>query len=82
MIGDTVTDVRAALAAGAQSMSVLCGFGTEKELLKAGTHAVLPSTSLLSTYLMEAHLETCKDFIEIYFLFWFRCAFGQFPTGN
>jgi len=57
MIGDTVTDVRAALAAGAQSLSVLCGFGTEKELLKAGTHAVLPSTSLLSTYLMEAHLE-------------------------
>ncbi len=57
MIGDTVTDVRAALAAGAQSISVLCGFGTEKELLKAGTHAMLPSTSLLANFLMEAHLE-------------------------
>jgi hypothetical protein len=35
----------------------LCGFGTEKELLKAGTHAMLPSTSLLANFLMEAHLE-------------------------
>lgn len=57
MIGDTVTDVRAALAAGAQSVSVLCGFGEEKELLKAGTHALLQSTSLLATFLTEAHLE-------------------------
>ena len=57
MIGDTVTDVRAALTAGAQSVSVLCGFGEEKELLKAGTHAVLQSTSLLATFLTEAHLE-------------------------
>ncbi len=57
MVGDTVTDVRAALAAGAQSVSVLCGFGEEKELLKAGTHAVLQSTSLLATFLTEAHLE-------------------------
>ncbi len=57
MIGDTVTDVRAALAAGAQSVSVLCGFGTEKELLKAGTHALLTSTSLLANFLMEASIE-------------------------
>lgn len=56
MIGDTVTDVRAAQAAGAQSVSVLCGFGTEKELIKAGTNAVLPSTSLLATFLMEANV--------------------------
>ncbi len=34
MIGDTLTDVRAALAAGAQSLSVLCGFGTEKSCAK------------------------------------------------
>ena len=57
MVGDTVTDVRAALAAGAQSVSVLCGFGEEKELLKAGTQAVLQSTSLLASFLMEARLE-------------------------
>ena len=57
MIGDTVTDVRAALAAGAQSVSVLCGFGTEKELLKAGTQAILPSTSLLANFMMEARIE-------------------------
>jgi len=45
MIGDTVVDVRAARAAGAQSLSVLCGFGTEKELRAAGTQAILPSTA-------------------------------------
>ncbi|HOH92425.1 MAG TPA: HAD family hydrolase [Anaerolineaceae bacterium] len=51
MIGDTLTDVRAALAAGAQSLSVLCGFGTEKELQKSGTHHILQSTSELANYL-------------------------------
>jgi len=53
MIGDTLTDVRAALAAGAQSLSVLCGFGTERELQKSGTHHILESTSLLATYLLS-----------------------------
>jgi phosphoglycolate phosphatase-like HAD superfamily hydrolase len=57
MVGDTVTDVRAALAAGAQSLSVLSGFGTEAELQKAGTQAILPSTSSLASFLTEAHLE-------------------------
>jgi len=51
MIGDTVVDVRAARAAGAQSLSVLCGFGTEKELLAAGTQAILPSTADLTKFL-------------------------------
>lgn len=53
MIGDTLTDVRAALAAGAQSLSVLCGFGTEKELRKSGTHHILASTSELADLLNE-----------------------------
>lgn len=53
MIGDTLTDVRAALAAGAQSLSVLCGFGTEKELKKSGTHHILERTSLLAAYLLS-----------------------------
>lgn len=48
MIGDTVTDVRAARAAGAQSLSVLCGFGTERELRRSGTHWILESTALLA----------------------------------
>ncbi|MBP7040359.1 MAG: HAD family hydrolase [Anaerolineaceae bacterium] len=51
MIGDTRPDVRAALTAGAQSLSVLCGFGTEKELLRAGSHHILASTAALSEFL-------------------------------
>jgi HAD superfamily hydrolase (TIGR01549 family) len=51
MVGDTVVDVRAAQAAGAQSLSVLCGFGTEKELRAAGTQAILPSTAELAMLL-------------------------------
>ena len=51
MIGDTVTDVRAAKAAGAQSLSVLCGFGQEKDLRRAGTDKILPTTSLLADFL-------------------------------
>lgn len=56
MIGDTVTDIRAAKAAGAQSLSVLCGFGLEKELRRAGTQEILPSTSELATYLTSTPL--------------------------
>ena len=56
MIGDTVTDIRAARAAGAQSLSVLCGFGLEKELRRAGTHEILVSTSELATYLTSTPL--------------------------
>lgn len=56
MIGDTVTDVRAAKAAGAQSLSVLCGFGLEKELRHAGTQEILVSTSELATYLTSTPL--------------------------
>ena len=51
MIGDTVVDIRAARAAGAQSLSVLCGFGTKKELIAAGTQAILPSTMDLAKFL-------------------------------
>ncbi|MBP7213906.1 MAG: HAD family hydrolase [Anaerolineaceae bacterium] len=55
MIGDTVTDVRAAKAAGAQSLSVLCGFGQEKDLGRAGTHKILPTTSLLAEFLKRGY---------------------------
>jgi len=56
MIDDTVTDIRAAKAAGAQSLSVLCGFGLEKELRRAGTQEILASTSELATYLTSTPL--------------------------
>lgn len=56
MIGDTVTDVRAAKAAGAQTLSVLCGFGLEKELRRAGTQEILSSTSELAAYLTSIPL--------------------------
>ena len=57
MVGDTVTDVRAAQAAGAQSVSVLCGFGTHKELLKAGTQAIWQSTSSLAAFLTDTQFD-------------------------
>ncbi len=52
MIGDTIVDVHAALSAGAQTLSVLCGFGTEQELSRAGTQHILPSTDQVSDFLL------------------------------
>lgn len=42
MVGDTVVDIRAGQRAGAQTVGLLCGFGTEKELREAGANLVLP----------------------------------------
>lgn len=47
MIGDTTVDVLAGKAAGAQTVGLLCGFGTEKELRKAGADIVLNDLSEL-----------------------------------
>lgn len=44
MVGDTTVDIRAGKAAGAQTVGVLCGFGTEKELHKAGADLILNHT--------------------------------------
>jgi phosphoglycolate phosphatase-like HAD superfamily hydrolase len=52
MIGDTTVDIRAGKAAGAQTVGVLCGFGGEKELLRAGADLVLPVTSSLLDILL------------------------------
>ncbi len=41
MIGDTTVDVLAGKAAGAQTVGLLCGFGTEKELRRAGADVVV-----------------------------------------
>ena len=47
MIGDTTVDVRAGRAAGAQTLGVLCGFGEEPELRRAGADLIIPSTALV-----------------------------------
>jgi HAD superfamily hydrolase (TIGR01509 family) len=45
MIGDTTVDMRTGAAAGAQTVGVLCGFGTEDELLRTGAGLILRTTS-------------------------------------
>ena len=45
MVGDTTVDMRAAKLAGMQALGVLCGFGREKELIRAGADSILPSTA-------------------------------------
>jgi phosphoglycolate phosphatase-like HAD superfamily hydrolase len=44
MVGDTTADIRAGKAAGAQTVGVLCGFGEQRELEKAGADMILPRT--------------------------------------
>jgi N-acetyl-D-muramate 6-phosphate phosphatase len=51
MVGDTSVDIKAGRAAGAQTVGVLCGFGNEKELRRAGADLVLPSTANLLSVL-------------------------------
>jgi phosphoglycolate phosphatase-like HAD superfamily hydrolase len=55
MIGDTTVDIQAARRAGAQSVGVLCGFGEEKELLRAGADFILTSTPELTQLLLSDH---------------------------
>ncbi len=52
MIGDTTIDIRTGLAAGAQTVGVLCGFGTESELRRTGAGMILRTTSDLLGVLM------------------------------
>lgn len=47
MVGDTVVDIQAGRRAGAQTVGVLCGFGTPNELRKAGADLILDSTAEL-----------------------------------
>ena len=54
MIGDTTVDIRAAKAAGAQSVGVLCGFGGEEELRRAGADLILENTTLLANILSSS----------------------------
>jgi N-acetyl-D-muramate 6-phosphate phosphatase len=48
MVGDTTVDIKTGRRAGAQTIGVLCGFGTERELLREGADLVLPSTADVS----------------------------------
>ena len=51
MIGDTTVDIRAGKAAGAQTVGVLCGFGEEKEMRRAGADLIINSTHELLSVL-------------------------------
>ena len=44
MVGDTIVDVRSGKTAGAQTAAVLCGFGTQRELSRAGAEMILSCT--------------------------------------
>lgn len=47
MVGDTTVDMRAASAAGAQKVGVLCGFGEREELQKYGADMILTTPAEL-----------------------------------
>jgi HAD superfamily hydrolase (TIGR01549 family) len=51
MVGDTSVDIRAARLAGMQALGVLCGFGSRRELRRAGAHVILDSTEEVIDYL-------------------------------
>lgn len=51
MVGDTTVDILSGKRAGMQTVGVLCGFGREKELCKAGADLILASTADLIHYL-------------------------------
>ncbi|MDY6846785.1 MAG: HAD family hydrolase [Chloroflexota bacterium] len=44
MVGDTIVDIKAGKSAGAQTVAVLCGFGTAKELKRVGADMILAAT--------------------------------------
>jgi N-acetyl-D-muramate 6-phosphate phosphatase len=52
MIGDTTVDIRAGKAAGAQTVGVLCGYGEEDELRRAGADLILSNTADLREILL------------------------------
>ena len=54
MIGDTTVDIRAGVAAGAQTVGVLCGFGERTELERRGANVILGNTSKLADILLQS----------------------------
>jgi N-acetyl-D-muramate 6-phosphate phosphatase len=53
MIGDTTVDIRAGIAAGAQTVGVLCGFGEQCELERIGADLILANTPALAEVLLK-----------------------------
>jgi HAD superfamily hydrolase (TIGR01549 family) len=51
MVGDTYVDIKMGKRAGAQTLGVLCGFGTERELVREGVDMLLLSTADLKEFL-------------------------------
>jgi HAD superfamily hydrolase (TIGR01549 family) len=51
MVGDTTVDIVAARAAGAHAVGVLCGFGDQAELERAGANRILGTTGDLTEWL-------------------------------
>jgi phosphoglycolate phosphatase-like HAD superfamily hydrolase len=54
MVGDTPIDIRTGVAAGAQTIGVLCGFGEKDELEEAGANLILESTTHLPDVLLPS----------------------------
>jgi HAD superfamily hydrolase (TIGR01549 family) len=52
MIGDTTVDIRAGKAAGGQSVGVLSGFGSPRELARAGADLVVEDVAALTEILL------------------------------
>jgi len=61
MVGDTPVDIRAGRSAGSQTLGVLCGFGVESELRRAGADEILPSTVDLERLLTERAVTPSLD---------------------
>jgi HAD superfamily hydrolase (TIGR01549 family) len=61
MVGDTTVDIRAARQAGMQSLGVLCGFGTQRELLRAGADQIIASTAQLLDTLHSKAVQAIKS---------------------
>jgi phosphoglycolate phosphatase-like HAD superfamily hydrolase len=53
MVGDTAVDIHCGRSAGAQTIGVLCGFGSRAELERAGADLVLEHTANLAGVLAE-----------------------------
>ena len=51
LVGDTPADIYAARSAGARSVGVLCGLGTETELERAGADLIINTTSDLRNWM-------------------------------
>lgn len=62
MVGDTIVDIQSGKSAGTQTVGVLCGFGTAKELKRVGADMILPSTVMMTDILLNT--DPTKVFIK------------------